>query len=152
MGTILSSQRENKQRGFSLVEMLAFLVVAGIGMAFLLKVLLGYIAQAGDARRMLEASKVFTACQSYVVEYTHDMAGLTKERYNFEGDHKIGRAELTVQEYVQDLLGKPVGKISAVEFNGSGNIIMMEYITTDDKMLVYHIDSGWEGFNTETEL
>lgn len=149
---MLKKLKNNKKKGFTLVELIVVLVILAILAALLIPALTGYINKAKEKSITAETRSAVMAAQTLVDEEygAQDLNDTTDITYNQSGTAAAGDKKITQSE-IQDLAEvkgtiKSVtiskGKVTGLEYINSGKVCTYNkeksgtsaaYVVTDEK-------------------
>ena len=129
---------ENKNKGFTLVEMIVVIVIIGILLAILVPGLFKYIKKAKDQQALIECRAVVTAAQAEALELSgkNEFAALKFKQTDFLANicKEAGvTGSVTYGIFFSD---SPETQISSLEYKTKGGIIVAYDINTN---VLYYI-------------
>ena len=131
--------KENKKKGFTLVELIVVLVILAILAALLIPALTGYINKAKEKSIIAETRQVVMAAQTLADEQygTLTLADTTDE-VSIENGTKTGvtGSKITIATDEIKTLAEVEGTIDEVKGNAQGQITTVKY-TTNGKTCTY---------------
>lgn len=123
--------KENKKKGFTLVELIVVLVILAILAALLIPALVGYIDKAKEKQVISETRSCVMAAQTYADEqYGVDGKDLVKT-----GKIKVKGVEVNSPKAIADLADVD-GEVTDFTVTG-GKVTMLEYKAKDGKICKY---------------
>lgn len=128
---MLKKFKENKKKGFTLVELIVVLVILAILAALLIPALTGYIDKAKNKSIVAETRQTVMAAQTLVDE-AYAKAGVASDTVKVEGQDGAGAIK---KQDIADLAEVPVGNITSVTVT-NGKVAELKY-TKSGKTCTY---------------
>ena len=130
---MLKKFKENKKKGFTLVELIVVLVILAILAALLIPALTGYIDKAKNKSIGAETRQTVMAAQTLVDE-APAKAGVASDTVKVEDQDGAGAGAIKKQD-IADLAEVPVGNITSVTVT-NGKVAELKY-TKSGKTCTY---------------
>ena len=130
---MLKKFKENKKKGFTLVELIVVLVILAILAALLIPALTGYIDKAKNKSIGAETRQTVMAAQTLVDE-AYAKAGVASDTVKVEDQDGAGAGAIKKQD-IADLAEVPVGNITSVTVT-NGKVAELKY-TKSGKTCTY---------------
>lgn len=126
--------KENKKKGFTLVELIVVLVILAILAALLIPALTGYIDRAKKKDIIAETRQTVMAAQTLVDE-AYAKADVGADTVKVEGGTGAGEKPAVTKQAIADLAEVTVGNIGTIEVT-NGKIVSATY-TKNGKTCTY---------------
>lgn len=126
----LQNVRNNKKKGFTLVELIVVLVILAILAALLIPALTGYIDKAKEKQIIAETRQTVMAAQTIIDEqYATVKVGTTiSSNVTIDGKTEINdQGVISLSEAEVKDLAEVSGKINSITVDGNAKITKLEY-------------------------
>lgn len=112
----MKSQKKNRRKGFTLVELIVVLVILAILAALLIPALTGYIDKAKEKQIISETRSCVMAAQTLADEKYGKDGGDLEDTGNTDAVQKLADVKGTVNSFEVD-----GGKVTALSYTGNGS-------------------------------
>lgn len=138
---MFKKMKENKKKGFTLVELIVVLVILAILAALLIPALTGYIDKAKNKSIVAETRQIVMAAQTIVDEQyaKNDTTALTSTTVTLDGTAKTGISNGVITISYTDLKNLSEIDVSAdnmestITISNNGKITKLEYTKSNKK-------------------
>lgn len=136
--TALIQRFRKEEKGLTLIELLAVIVIIGIIAAIAVPLITGVLNKTKDNARVATANQLFEAAK---------LRSIAKNEGILSGTHSLDN--LIKEEYIQDGLTDPR---TGQSFDATGTIVNLEKLNTDDYIVILSIGGKIEGQYKLSEL
>ncbi|MDD5952794.1 MAG: prepilin-type N-terminal cleavage/methylation domain-containing protein [Oscillospiraceae bacterium] len=147
-------RRKNGKKGFTLVELIVVIVIILILAAVAVPLLMNYIGQAKEAKRMSELSTFQTVAAAQTAEYMVDPGGLPSDWRDQENNNQQAGKKFSFIKQLDKSYHFDCNFYSTITYGEPGtsheyDIIKIQFIYQDDQYnpeatYIYTSEAGWK--------